>query len=388
MPHHFRPLALLLLIVFALPGEGVLRAQVLEKLPLPNLSTPALNLMRLDRLMAPGLTVGAESSLERSGGYHMGYVQATIPLKGKLAIGLDLGEVLDIKKPLDALDVLKPDIRQRFIDVGARGGYLLDRGLDNLPVWELYAGASGLRYLGNRGFLIWGLRGSVAESTRLFGESAPMPRIGIRAQSALGYARFAKPGMLWYAGAYLAYDDGMWVPLPWLGVQARHPRGHRFRILLPRELQYRYRFGKKSFLHAARWELGAQANLRMERYGSGNTHLLWGPYDTRSNTTLWEGRVGAWVGHRFHKSRIWLQVHGGWVPYRRWATTAAPGSDRYEDPASMPLGSAYNTEWVWDAFALESQNWGLGPRPYMEIKLIADLGKDWLGLDLGRVLMP
>ena len=48
---------LVLLLLFALPGENALRAQVLEKLPLPDLSTPALNLMRLDRLMAPGLTV-------------------------------------------------------------------------------------------------------------------------------------------------------------------------------------------------------------------------------------------------------------------------------------------------------------------------------------------
>ena len=318
----------------------------------------------------------------------MGYVQATIPLKGKLAIGLDLGEILDIKKPLDALDVLKPDIRQRFIDVGVRGGNQFSGGIFDLRMLEAYAGISGLRYLGNRGFLIWGLRGSIAEGAHVFDASPAMPRIGIRAQSALGYARFAKPGVLWYGGAYLAYDDGMWVPLPWIGLQARHPRGHRFRVLLPREVQYRYRFGKRSFLHAARWEVGAQADLSMERFGTNNWTGLAEPFDTRSNTTLWEGRIGGWVGHRFHKSRMWVQLHGGWVPYRRWATTAAPGSDRYDPISSVPVGSGYATEWVWNVFDSPSLPARYSTRPYLEIKLIADLGKDWLGLDLGRVLMP
>ena len=50
--------------------------------------------------MAPALTVGAETDFgnlrpdRRECPYHMAYVRATIPLKGRLAVGLDPGALL------------------------------------------------------------------------------------------------------------------------------------------------------------------------------------------------------------------------------------------------------------------------------------------------------
>jgi len=351
LPRSLRPLGVLLLFLVGLSAEG--QAQ----LSLPNLSTPALNLMRLDRLMAPGLTIGAESNLDDR---HGGYIQATIPLKGKLGLGLDLGAIGNVRRPLDVVDVLKPDIRQRFLDLGI--SYTAwPLGARNTQAVTAYVGFSGLRYTGHRGFLIWSLRGQFAEDLPLYDQG-----VGIRASAATGYAKFAKAGLLWYAGAYLAYDDGLWVPVPWVGAQARLPHGHRIRILLPREVQYRYRFGKGGLLKPARWEMGLASRVQLDRFGdfAANPFVI-DPPPATINTTVLSLRSGAWLGVRPKGGRVWLQLHGGYAP--AW------------------VGSEGSTIWGFMANEMIPARWSYG---YAELRIVADLGKDWLGLDLGNLLVP
>lgn len=180
----------LLLLLVGLSAEG--RAQSLPGLP-------ALNLLQPSRLMAPGLTVGGETDFgnlrpdRRESPYHTTYVRATIPLRGRLAVGLDPAEILETRRPLDLLDALRPDIRQRFLDLGLRYGTWFEED----AYLEAYLGASGLRYLGDRGFLLWSLRGRFSESKDLFGDNRAVPAVGLRVAASAGYARFARPGFLW-----------------------------------------------------------------------------------------------------------------------------------------------------------------------------------------------
>lgn len=365
-----------LLLLVGLSAEG--RAQSLPGLP-------SLNLLQPSRLMAPALTVGAETGFDQprrlpvGSPYHTAYVRATIPLKGRLAVGLDPAELLETRRPLDLLDALRPDIRQRFLDLGLRYGTWFEED----AYLEAYLGASGLRYLGDRGFLLWSLRGRFAESTELFGEDRAVPAVGLRVGASAGYARFARPGFLWYAGMRLGWDDGQWVPVPWAGFQAHHPGGHRVRVLLPNELRYAYRFGHRAFLGVRPWELGLQARASRERYGM-HRYIVIGadPVPERYNATLWEARTGAWIGHLV-EGRVWLQLHGGWVPFRAFAGSAAPGTTLQPGGAPAPR----TPEFVWDALEANAYR-GRTARPYLEVRIVADLGRDWLSLDPGALLMP
>ena len=369
-------------MVFALPGELGLHAQTLGGVPIVDPSTAIRNVLPVDRWLAAGHTMGVESGI-REGEYAMGYVQATIPLKSETAVA---------QSPEGGTNTegLSSDqqnrIRLRFLDLGVRIG-ALETGYGT-GLLDVRLGSSGLRALNQGGFFFWAFQARFAESTKVFSADYTIPRVGIRAQSTLGYARLVKPGMVWYAGAVLAYDDGMWIPLPWGGMQAQSSKGHRWRVLLPREIQYRYRWGQKSPLLDGRWEVGAQAQMRMDRFGQEYPlFAFYNPVGTRRlNATLWEGRVGAWVAHRIVGGRLWVQLHGGWVPYRRGVASAAPRSESIVDPFSPTEAPAIPTEWAWDVFKLDRFGHGLKARPYFELRFVADLGNDWLGLDLGRLL--
>jgi hypothetical protein len=367
----------LLLLMVGLSAEG--RAQSLPGLP-------ALNLLQPSRLMAPGLTVGGETDFgnlrpdRRESPYHTAYVRATIPLRGRLAVGLDPAELLKTRRPLDLLDALRPEIRQRFLDLGLRYGTWFEED----AYLEAYLGASGLRYLGDRGFLLWSLRGRFSESKDLFGDYRAVPAVGLRVGASAGYARFARPGFLWYAGLRLGWDDGQWVPVPWAGFQAHHPGGHRVRVLLPTELRYAYRFGHREFLGVRPWELGVQGRASRERYGGPFRGLIFSdPVPQRVNNTLVEGRVGAWIGHLMPENRVWIQFHGGWVPFRRIGGRVAPGTTLQPGGAPAPR----TPEFVWDALEANAYR-GRAARPYLEVRIVADLGRDWLNLDPGALLMP
>jgi len=353
LPRITRLFGVVLVFLVGLSAEG--QAQF----PIPDITTPSVNLLMLDRLMAPGVTIGAEGNLDDR---FSGYIQSTIPLKGKLSLGLDQGDIDHLDNPLDVADVLKPDIRQRFLDIGLRFHSLpVLRNSDQ--VLAAYLGFSGLRYTGHRSFLIWKLRGQFAENVSLQSIG-----LGVRVSAASGYARFAKSGLLWYAGAYLAYDDGMWVPIPWVGAQVLLPAGHRVRILLPREIQYRYRFERKGLLKPSRWELGAVSRLQMNRFGHGPDFSFFGESKKiRPNTTVLSIRSGAWIGIRVKGSRSWVQLHGGYEP--TWI-------HGFESPTSI---------WGFAGQTSGGQRWGFG---FAELRVVVNAGTGWFDLDLGSLLAP
>lgn len=321
-----------------------------------------LSLLRLDRVLSPGLDLSSEYRFARQGtaAQMQGGVDVVIPLKGKIGLRTDAKEILDIDELRDLTRIIKPDIRQRFLDVGVRYAHRPEpAGLTEWDALDGYVGLSGLRYLDKRYFLLWGLRGHYAEEMETLGNP------GVRLSAAGGVARFSKHGMLYYYGLYANYSDGRFIPLPWGGLQARIPGGSRIRMLLPRELSWRQRFGKDKLFDQANWEIALKSDLRYQRTGFAFDSLQ-SPWTGRGNLESWEIRSGASLAWRIPDSRSWLQVYGGYTPVRRLVA----------DPDAA------------DRSPIRASDYPALRRAFIEVRFTTSLGKDWFNLDLGKLLMP
>jgi|GEM_PF-1308569 len=338
-----------------------------------NLQAQSVDLFRLDNLLAPGLTVTSEfrpapNGIDRQ---FENSLDLSIPLKGTVGVRTDLGELFTLDHWKDLVRVVKPDIRQRFLDVGAGYGIRPETAVftreysEGLKVVEGYVGASGFRYLDKRYFLLWGARAMYAESVY------SLDKPGVRVSASAGTARFTKVGFIYYYGAAATYNDGRFLALPWAGGQARLPWGSRVRVILPREVVLRHRFGRDKVWQKADWELGLRADASYRATGATSlafcqVECAFG-YKGLVSLEIWELKTGAILAWRIPDSQSWLQLYGGYTPVR-WLTVQPDdieGADRVRiTPSTEP--------------ALR--------RPFIELSFNTSLGKDILNLDMGNVL--
>ncbi len=322
------------------------------------------NLLPFDGSIAPSIQIGGESSLQQLEGYHIGYMRATVPLKSRLEAREHF--------------TTKGLFRERFLCFEAETGDITDVDFSNPGFARIKVGLSGIRPLGLRSFLVWSTEVWFAESYFVFGDSHALPRIGIRTHGAIGYAHTMESNRVWFGGAYLGYDDGMWLPVPWFGFQKEKQNGGRVRLLLPREFVYERRIPKDGKLNTAQWIWSTEIRWSMDRYGiTPSNYLTPGGFNipTRANQTLWELRFGGWVGRRIGNHPYWIQCRGGWIPYRRQLYSVAPGSLQDDDPRILNRLERDEPEWIWDAFSTRSRPWIRRTRPYLEIRLVAESSK-------------
>lgn len=332
------------------------------------LPAQTLDLFRLNNLLAPGLTVTSEFRPARNGIKQQfeNSLDLSIPLKGTVGVRTDVGELFQIDEWRDLTRVVKPDIRQRFLDVGAGYGIRPEPlTYDYLKSVDGYVGVSGLRYLDKRYFLLWSARGMYSESLET------LDRPGVRVSASAGAARFTKKGFIYYYGLAATYNDGRFLAVPWGGGQARLPWGSRIRVLLPREVTVRHRFGRDKVWQKADWELGLRADPSFRRTGAGPLYAFGTEAYVEGNLEVWELRTGASLAWRIPESQSWLQLYGGYTPVR-WLV---------QDPDGNEAGRLH------ERFSINSSTEPAIRRPFVELSFTTSLGKDLLNLDLGKLLM-
>ncbi|MBI1192758.1 MAG: hypothetical protein GC205_06230 [Bacteroidetes bacterium] len=332
-----------------------------------------MDLFRLDNLLAPGLTLTSEFRPAPNGVDRQfeNRLDLSLPLKGTVGVRTDLGELFTLDHWKDLTRIVKPDIRQRFLDVGAGYGIRPETEIfsreysEGIKTIEGYVGVSGLRYLDKRYFLLWGARAMYAESVYT------LDKPGVRVSASAGTARFTKTGFIYYYGAAATYNDGRFLAIPWAGGQARLPWGSRVRVILPREVVLRHRFGRDKLWQKADWEVGLRADARYR--AAGATSLAFCQWDCplgyRGPVSLevWELKTGASLAWRIPDSQSWLQLYAGYTPVR-WLTVEP---DDRDDVARVRITPSNDP-------AIR--------RPFVELSFTTSLGKDVLNLDMGNLL--
>jgi hypothetical protein len=328
----------------------------------------SLDLFRLDNLLAPGLTITSAYRPARNGINQQveNSLDLSIPLKGTVGVRTDVGELFKIDEWQDLTRVVKPDIRQRFLDVG--GGYGIrpePLTYDFLKSVDSYVGVSGLRYLDKRYFFLWSARGMYSESL------ATLDKPGVRVSTSAGTARFTKRGFIYYYGLAATYNDGRFLAVPWGGGQARLPWGSRIRILLPREVVVRHRFGHDKVWQKADWELGLRVDASFRRTGAAPLYAFGTEPYVLGNLEVWELRSGASLAWRIPESQSWLQLYGGYTPLR-WLT---------QDPDGNENGI------LNERYSITSSMEPAVRRAFIELSFTTSLGKDFFNLDIGKLLL-
>lgn len=165
---------------------------------------------------------------------------------------------------------------------------------------QAHVGLSATHRVGKHGQLLWRVRGRLSKLIleEWYYRRPSWTSIGPRVHGAAGYAQAVSPNLMWFAGGYLGYDDRMWMPIPWAGMQWAPNKRHRLLVLLPKTVEYRYRFDPPSANALPRWELGTKLQTGFTRYGHRKHELIWGTQWTRqvdslrANTSLWTAQLG------------------------------------------------------------------------------------------------
>ena len=199
--------------------------------------TQSINFVNLHWIFKPGLqlegeylfpkTKGAESSLRFN--YYNLKATALIPIKGNVGLKLtnDKGllQVPIIKKGVDVR------AHQIFWRIG--GGVSQYNDLTPLTIPNDYVlittGLTGIHYIQKFRFVFYNANLSITESK----SSVEFPPI--RADLSCGFAKVYSPTFIYFYGLSLNYNDGLFLPIPFVGFTGKISKKVNATVILPLE---------------------------------------------------------------------------------------------------------------------------------------------------------
>lgn len=250
--------------------------------------TQAINIVNLHWIFKPGLQLEGEYFLPKETGAEtaqsFGYTKvkatALIPVKGR--VGLKLTN----DKGLLQVPVIKKgvDIRAHQIFWRIGGGVSEYKGLATNNIPPEYAlittGITGIHYIKKFRFAFYNANLSISESYT----SIELPPV--RADLSGGIAKVFSPTFIYFYGLSLNYNDGLFLPIPFIGFTGKISKKVNATIVLPMQANISYKVSK-----------GLKQTAFMELRGARNGYIHEqligvGPPTIRSNFGFYHLRYG------------------------------------------------------------------------------------------------
>ena len=198
-------------------------------------------IINLDFIFSPGMTMGAEFAFPSGGANEFSYlknkIQVVVPLKTKIKFEID-------KEAIKKLNFKTSDVKghQDFLVFNATGRTPKTQSVPTgTPVYLGSLGYTGVSASLQNGIWIYSANLSVSESTESFKKRTMI--------NGLAYALRVKLNdlkLIYFYGAAIAYNQGVIIPVPMFGFTTKVAKKLRFTLILPVQADLTLKLSKKT----------------------------------------------------------------------------------------------------------------------------------------------
>lgn len=279
-------------------------------------------------------------------------VGASIPIKSKLGVEMNWEKLLEVRKLKDLLKVPRIKAYQIFWNINARSimydfrraatnPYQINGG-KSLWTYGLSTGVTGMHLLPKFHVLFYTGNLSFSES------AGSIARLSPGFNAAVGVAKIKNPFTYYYGGIFMSYENGQFLPIPFLGIESRLGEKFWFNITLPLQIRFGMKMRDKSKLEV----LASMGGNGSGFVFSNNNYKSFFRYSHMKTGMMWNKPLNK-------RTRLYLE--GGITLLR---------SARLDDVQDLGAG----------------QNPKLGFAPYVAGTVYHSFGKSFFGQNIGDIL--
>lgn len=254
-------------IIFSLLNTQKATAQFFTIKELPQLFKPNLNI-RTE--YTPNRTVNNDTANIKTYGMFNTDIQATIPLKGKIDIDLNLGKLKNIKD-IKSIKDIKNIVNAVPVDVtgyqifglasgGMRKSHFGFDSISNRTHYRGMLGILGIHLLPQTRLLVYSASLIVEEEPNTFKNLNP------QLNAMVGMVKLYDLKFIYYYGGFLNYANGHFLPIPFVGATFVIPPFLDAQIILPAQIEFSYRAKR-----GTRLAIGAYVNGFSQGFANSGT---------------------------------------------------------------------------------------------------------------------
>jgi len=278
-------------------------------------------------------------------GYVRGNVNLILPVASRLSVKVDWLEALKLANKLrrlrfgalkDVGEAVQVKMYQIFWNVRPQWAQvqyaptLLDTSaqsaaLRSRQLYGLSTGITGIHNLRRFRLLLYQFNVGFVE------DAQSLRRLHPTATAVFGIAHI-RPFNYWYYGVYLHYNNGRFLPAPFVGLESNFARRWWLNITLPVQVRLGWQFAKN-----ARWDLTAGLVGITGGFSVAAPPPAAPDEQQRTFFTLTQLRVSTSLQLRLGKQAR-LQLEAGYLPWRRFNIGRAQVMGQFDHPAHAVYG--------------------------------------------------